>query len=144
METELEISEEQAILFFQGLKKELQCNSTQRVVSLMRFIVTKLGIRYTARQLTRLISQTPGFIHLLFVASQDDNNTGIPAINHLDELADALFLEDSLKKTGLFRTEIEALNSATIVLIKIQNLFKQIGLEAYNYTLRRELTLAIQ
>jgi hypothetical protein len=62
----------------------------------------------------------------------------------LDELADALFEEGRANNVVQFKTEIEALNAVSIVLTAIQKLFKQIGLEAFGYTLQRDLSLALQ
>jgi hypothetical protein len=55
-----------------------------------------------------------------------------------------LYREDQKTGKGLFKSEVDALGSVTLVLRKIEILFKNVGLLAFNYTLAHELQQAVQ
>jgi hypothetical protein len=64
-------------------------------------------------------------------------------IQHLDELVDSLYEEDTHIEQRLFSSELEALSVVIVVLRGIDTLFKKAGIKIFNYTLSRELQQAI-
>jgi hypothetical protein len=138
-----QISHDQAVLFLDDLKRQLNFHSTQKTVSLLRTVLSKFKGSFTGQQIRDIVTKTPSILHVLLV------NHGRPEdqpgeIGHLDELVDTLYEEDQTAGRGLFKTEIEALGLVTVVLRKIEKLFKQAGIYAFNYTLTHELQQAAQ
>lgn len=138
-----QITHDQAVLFLDDLKKQLNFTSTQKTVSLLRTVLRKLTGSYTVQQIREIVAKTPSILHLLIVHHGRPEDTP-KEIGHLDELVDTLYEEDQTTGKGLFKTEIEALGIVTVVLRKIEQLFKQAGLYAFNYTLTHELQQAVQ
>ena len=134
------LSDEQAAMYLQQLKQELQLESIQRAVSLMRGICAKVPWHYAIDGQARVIAGTSPLFHLLL--GNPGNGLVDGGLQHLDELADALFRERNRCNVRLFRTEIDALRAVIIVLRSIQKLFDHFGLQPFGYTLRRELELA--
>lgn len=64
-------------------------------------------------------------------------------IRHLDELADLLYREDKQTGKGLFKSEIDALGIAIVILKRIQELFTRAGIHAFPYVLSTELKQAV-
>jgi hypothetical protein len=136
-----ESSDEQAAFFFQELKRELHLESTQSVVSLMRGVCAKVPWNYSEEGRGRVIAGTPPLFHLLIGDRQIQRGN---RIQHLDELADAMYQECKHRKIRLFKTEIDALRGVIIVLAGIQKFFDRIKLQPFGYTLRRELQRAME
>lgn len=135
------ISDEEAVRFFHLIKKDLNCTSTRKIVSLVRIVLSKIRSSYTPQQLTAIVSKTPTWFHLLMVGNWSSQNN--KEIHHLDELVEEILLEDNFKESGLFKSEIDVLNSVISVLNRIQNLFKRAGLKALNTTLSSEVSYAV-
>jgi hypothetical protein len=138
----LEISEEQTLLFFQKLKSELNYTSIHKIVALVRTVLSKVGGTYTANQLNQIITKTPPLFHLPLVHYRPVEDEDV-TIQHLDELVDSLYEEDTHIEQRLFSSELEALSVVIVVLRGIDTLFKKAGIKIFNYTLSRELQQAI-
>src|SRR6188768_985402 len=138
-----QITHDQAVLFLDDLKRQLNFPSTQKTVSLLRTILSKLKGSYTVQQIRDIVARTPSILHLLLVSHERPEDEP-KEIGHLDELVDTLYEEDQTTGNGLFKTEIEALGLVTVVLRKIEKLFKQAGINAFNYALTHELQQAAQ
>lgn len=135
-----EISDNQAVLFFQQLKNDLDCSSYLKIAAIVRVIFSKLKGSYTGQQITEIIAKSPPLFHLVFKNTEYEKKE----IGHLDELVDTLYLEDAQGGHGLFKSEIETLRTVTVVLRSIERLFKPVGIQAFNYTLGHELQQAVQ
>lgn len=136
------ISEEQVSQFIQEVKSELSGLSVARIMGIMRIMFSKLRASYTSQQALEIIDKTPVSFQLMFTSQwhyevQEE-------IGHLDELVDRMFREDQHYGVGLFKSELEVLTIVTVVLSKIQSLFKLAGIQAFSYNLTHELQQAIQ
>jgi len=138
-----EISDEHAIQFFRELKAKLNFSSTRKTVALVRIVLAKLRASYTIQQMKEILSKTPSVFHLLLI-SQCRYEEDKKEIGHLDEIVESLYQDDKTTGKGLFKSELDALGSVTLVLRKIEKLFKSVGLLAFNYTLTHELQQAAQ
>lgn len=135
------ISDEAAALFFFNLKKELNCKSTRKIVTLVRVIMSKIRTSYTAQQLTAIVSKTPSWFHLLMLGDWQSNDG--KEIHHIDELVDEIINSVDLRDSGFVKSEIDGLSSVIAVLNRIHQLFKPAGINPLNYTLANELNYAI-
>jgi len=137
-----EISDIQAMQFFQGLKKELQCSSTQKIISLVRVVLSKLSRSFTSQQLSEIIAKTPPLFHLLFVGYWQSKDEG-KELRHLDEIVVELMEEDEQAGKEFFKSEVETLVIVIIVMSKLDKLLKMVGIKPFNYTLSTELQQAV-
>ena len=135
------ISDEAAAQFFVKLKKELNCKSTRKIVTLVRVIMSKIRINYTAQQLTAIVSKTPSWFHLLMLGNWQAGDG--KEIHHLDELVDEITRSAQLRDSGFARSEIEGLSCVIVVLSSIHQLFMSAGINPLNYTLSNELAYAL-
>jgi hypothetical protein len=93
------------------------------------------------QQLSTIITKTPSWFHLLLIGSWKISEGR--EIHHIDELVEDIINEEHLKDSGFFKSEIDGLNSVITVLGRVHQLFKTIGVNAFNYTLSRELNYAL-
>ena len=144
-DTKHEIPDAKAILFFHELKKQLPYSSTRKIVSLVRTILSKIRTSSSSQPIAGIKPETSSVLHLLSVSHQCGTDSRLE-ICHLDELVDALYLEDKnrVSEKQLFKSEIDALSIITKVLRKIEDLFNSEGTTAFNYTLNHEIQQASQ
>lgn len=142
MITKNRISEEQVAQFLQEVKTELSGMSVARLMGIMRIMFSKLRASYTSQQAEEIIAKTPASFQLMFTSHwhyEDQEEIG-----HLDELVDRMFHEDQHFGVGMFKSELDVLRIVTVVLSKIQALFKLAGVRAFSYNLTHELQQAVQ
>jgi uncharacterized protein (DUF2267 family) len=142
MMTNNRISEEQVSQFLQEVKTELSGLSVAKTMGIMRIMFSKLRASYTSQQAEEIIAKTPASFQLMFTSNwhyevQEE-------IGHLDELVDRMFREDQHYGVGMFKSELDVLRIVTVVLSKIQVLFKLAGIRAFSYNLTHELQQAVQ
>jgi hypothetical protein len=88
-----------------------------------------------------IVTKTPAWFHLLLIGNWKLSEGR--EILHLDELVDDIIHEEHLKDSGFFKSEIDGLTSVIAVLGRMHQMFKPIGVNAFNHTLSRELNYAI-
>ncbi len=142
MTTMNQISEEQMSVFFQEVKNELSGLSVPGIMGIMRNMFSKLRAGYTTEQALEIIEKTPASLHPIFTSGWYYEVT--EEVGHLDELVEKMFREDQLNGEGQFKSELDVLRIVTVVLTKIQSLFKLVGIRAFPYNLTHELQQAVQ
>lgn len=133
--------EEQAVKFFREIKNDLGANSTQKIVKLVRAVLSQLRKSLSHDQASLFIKRMPSIFQLLFVTNwryEEKANT----IEHLDELVESLYHQDKQSSGALFSSEVDALNSVIVVLRKLDKFFGIIGLNVLHYPLTQELKQA--
>lgn len=129
------LSDEHMVLLFRKLKNELNCSSTSKIITLVRQTLSKVK-NFSTPEIANKIPP----IMLMMMANVDNQEK---KIRHLDELADSLYKEDKQTGKGLFKSEIDALGVAIIILRRIQDLFTRAGIHAFPYVLSTELKQAV-
>lgn len=142
MMTKNRISEEQVSQFLQDVKTELSGMSVARIMGIMRIMFSKLRASYTSQQAEEIIAKTPASFQLMFTSNW--HYEAQEEIGHLDELVDRMFREDQHYGVGMFKSELDVLRIVTVVLSKIQVLFKLVGIRAFSHNLTHELQQAVQ
>lgn len=130
-----QLSDEQGVLFFRNLERKLNGTPTQKMISLVSFTLRKVRGVFSSQQLSEIIAKAPSFIKWIGV----EDSIGEKRITHLDELVELMIAEDQKLGTGLFKSEIETLRIAILILKQIQVLFERVGISILPYTLEREL-----
>lgn len=138
---EYTITDEAAAQFFYKLKKELNCKSTRKIVTLVRVIMSKIRTSYTTQQLASIVSKTPSWFHLLMLGNWQSADA--KEIHHIDELVDEIINSIHLRDSVFVKSEIDGLSCVIAVLNSIYQLFKPAGINPLNYTLSNELNYAI-
>jgi uncharacterized protein (DUF2267 family) len=135
------VQEEQAVKFFREIKNDLGANSTEKIVKLVRTVLSQLRKSLSHEQASLFIKEMPSIFQLLFVTNwryEEKANT----IKHLDELVESLYHEDKQSSGALFSSEVDALNSVIVVLRKLDKFFDIVGLNVLHYPLTQELKQA--
>ena len=135
------LQEEQSIQFFKEIKSNLGFTSTQRMVKLVRAVLSHLRRSLSHEQTAVIIKNLPSLFQLLFVANwkYEEKET---SITHLDELVDNIYNEDQKSKESLFTSEIDTLNTVLLVLGKLDKFFGILGLNVLRYSLTQEIKQA--
>ena len=120
--------EENAVLFFRQVKKELGIPSTQHIVKLVSKVLSHLRKGLSMSQTFALLDRLPGVFQLMIIQEWQPNEQK-KAFKHLDEFVENLYEEDKKSPTSLFATEVETLNAVIVVL---QKLDKYLNLFSYN------------
>ena len=142
MMTNNRISEEQVSQFFKEVKSELSGLSVPSIMGILRIMFSKLRAGYTPQQALEIINRTPGSLQLIFTSKW--HYEVHDEIGHLDELVDRMYREDQHFGAGQFKSELDVLRIVTVLLSKVQSLFKLAGIRALSYNLTHELQQAIQ
>src|SRR5687768_6287046 len=126
------LQEEQSIQFFKEIKRNLGFTSTQRIVKLVRAVLSHLRRSLSHEQTAVIIKNLPSLFQLLFVANwkYEEPET---SIKHLDELVDNIYTEDQKSKDSLFTSEVDTLNTVILVLSKLDKFFGILGLNVLRY-----------
>lgn len=133
--------EEQAVRFFKEVKNELGIDSTQKIVTVVRCVLSQLRKSLTHEQASMLIRKLPDTFQLLFVSGwRYDEKEG--SIRHLDELADQVYKQTLVQEKRLFSSEIDALNTVLRVIKKLDKFFGLLGLNLIRYTMVEEIKQA--
>jgi uncharacterized protein (DUF2267 family) len=99
--------EEQAVRFFKEVKNELGINSTQKIVTVVRCVLSQLRRSLTHEQASHLIRKMPDLFQLLLISGWRYDEKEL-SVKHLDELTDNVYKQTLLSEKRLFSTEIEA------------------------------------
>jgi len=135
------MDEEQAVRFFREVKQELGTPSTQRIVKLVRAVLSQLRKSLSHEQASCFIKKMPGIFQLLFVTNWRYEDQVAP--EHLDELAESVYQQDRQSSSGaMFSSEVDALNSVIVVLRKLDKFFGIMGLNVLHHPLTQELKQA--
>lgn len=133
--------EEQAVRFFKEVKNELGIDSTQKIVTVVRCVLSQLRKSLTHEQASMLIRKLPDTFQLLLVSGwRYDEKEG--SIRHLDELADQVYKQTLVQEKRLFSSEIDALNTVLRVIKKLDKFFGLLGLNLIRYTMVEEIKQA--
>lgn len=133
--------EEQAVRFFKEVKNELGINSTQKIVTVVRCVLSQLRRSLTHKQASQLIRKMPDIFQLLLISGwrYDEKEA---SVKHLDELADNIYRQTLLREKRLFSTEIEALGTVLLVIKKLDKFFGLLGFNVLRYTITEEIKQA--
>lgn len=134
--------EEQAVRFFKEIKNELGIDSTQKIVTVVRCVLTQLRKSLTHEQATQLIRQMPDIFQLLLISGWRYEEREA-SIKHLDELADNVYKQTLTQEKKLFSTEIEALGTVLLVIKKLDKFFGLLGFNVLRYTITEEVKQAV-
>lgn len=139
--TRLVTPEQQAVRFFKEVKNELGIDSTQKIVTVVRCVLSQLRKSLTHEQASMLIRKLPDTFQLLLVSGwRYDEKEG--SIKHLDELADQVYKQTLVQEKRLFSSEIDALNTVLRVIKKLDKFFGLLGLNLIRYTMVEEIKQA--
>jgi uncharacterized protein (DUF2267 family) len=139
--TKLVTPEEQAVRFFKEVKNELGIDSTQKIVTVVRYVLAQIRKSISHEQASELIRKMPDVFQLLLISGwkYDEKET---SVMHLDELADNVYKQTILEEKKLFSTEIEALNTVLLVITKLDKFFGLLGSNVLRYTITEEIKQA--
>lgn len=122
--------EENAILFFRHVKKELGISSSRHLVKLVGKVIAHIRKDLSVYQILKLVNHLPGIFQLMLM--NHSKNQGVQEqseYQHLDEFVESLYEEDRKSSHSVFSTEVEALNAVVVVLRKMD---KYLNLFSYN------------
>jgi hypothetical protein len=112
----------------------------------MRTVVapTKLAVRQVISKIqgNYNVPKIPALLHLVLIGNFQYKSLQ-PQITHLDELVDALYMEDRQSGQAIFKSEIEVLDSVIKILKGLQDLFTRAGVDVFPYVLSSELYQAV-
>lgn len=133
--------EEQAVRFFKEVKNELGIDCTQKIVTVVRCVLSQLRTLLTHDQASELIRKMPDIFQLLLISDWrcDEKEA---SIKHLDELADNVYQKTIFKEKKVFYTEIEALSSVILVIKKLDKFFGLLSFNILRYTITEEIKQA--
>ena len=123
------------------MKSTLGFTSTQKVVKLVRAVLSQVRRSLSHDQASIFIKSLPSLFQLLFVANWKYEETD-NAMKHLDELVENVYQEDQRSNHALFTSEIDTLNTVILVLHKLDKFFGIMGLNIWQYPLPQELKQA--
>lgn len=135
------VQEEQSIRFFREIKRSLGFTSTQKIVKLVRAVLSQVRRSLSHEQASMVVKNLPSLFQLLFVANWKYAEADT-SLKHLDELVESIYLEDQRSDNSLFTTEIETLHTVIVVLNKLDKFFGILGLNVLRYSLTQELRQA--
>ncbi len=133
--------EEQEVRFFREVKNELGIKSTQKIVTVVRCVLSHLRKSLTHEQAAQLIRKLPDTFQLLLISGwRYDEKAG--SIKHLDELADQVYKQTLMQEKRLFSSEIDALHTVLRVVTKLDKFFGLLALNLLGYTIAEEIKQA--
>lgn len=135
--------EEQAIRFFREVKNELGIDSTRKIVSVVRCVLSQLRNSLSHDQVEVLIRKMPDIFQLLLISNWRYEEKEV-SVTHLDELADNVYRYTLSQEKKLFSTEIEALNTVILVIKKLDKFFGLLGFNVLRYTITQEIKQAAE
>lgn len=139
--TRLVTPEQQAVRFFREVKNELGVDSTKKIVTVVRCVLSQLRKTLSHEQTFELVKRMPDIFQLLLVSNWRYDEKETP-VKHLDELADNVYKQAISQEKRLFSTEIEALNTVLLVIKKLDKFFGLLGLNLLRYTITEEIKQA--
>jgi uncharacterized protein (DUF2267 family) len=133
--------EEQAVRFFREIKNELGIDSTKKIVTVVRCVLSQLRSSLSHDQAAMLIKKMPDIFQLLLISNWRYDEKEV-TVKHLDELADNVYKQTLSHEKKLFSTEIEALNTVLLVIKKLDKFFGLLGFNILRYTMTEEIKQA--
>jgi uncharacterized protein (DUF2267 family) len=133
--------EEQAIRFFREVKNELGIDSTRKIVTVVRCVLSQLRNSLSHDQVAVLIRKMPDIFQLLLISNWRYEEKGI-VVTHLDELADNVYRYTLSQEKKLFSTEIEALGTVLLIIKKLDKFFGLLDFNVLRYTITEEIKQA--
>jgi uncharacterized protein (DUF2267 family) len=127
METSLEKMNDEEIIFFRQIKKELSLEDPQEVVQLVASVLQALRQTLTLERANAFLNELPDFLKLAFASNWKLNEEPV-TINHLDEFVNLLMARDRKAKRFLFKGEVFALS---VVILTLKKLYKLIDLDKF-------------
>lgn len=136
-------SQDLDVRFFREVKNELGSMPTQKIVYLVRTVLSHIRRSLASHQIAELINKMPALFQLVFVSNWKYDEKQI-SINHLDELVESIYEEDQRNKKYVFKSEIEALGAVIVVLNCLNKFFGLFCITTFPYPLMHELQQAVQ
>lgn len=133
--------EEQAVRFFREVKNELGIDSTRKIVSVVRCVLSQLRNSLSHDQVGVLIRKMPDIFQLLLISNWRYDEKEV-VVTHLDELADNVYKQTLSQEKKLFSTEIEALGTVLLVIKKLDKFFGLLDFNVLRYTITEEIKQA--
>ena len=130
--------EEQAVLFFRHVKKELGIVSTRHLVKLVSKVVSHLRSGLSHAQITKLVNHLPGVFQLMLVHEWRSDEER-KSFTHLDEFVESIYAEDRKSAHSIFTTEVETLNAVIVVLRKLDKYLNLFSYDILTYPMMEEL-----
>ena len=130
--------EENAVLFFRHVKKDLGIPSTQHMVKLVGKVVSHLRRGLTTAQITKLVDHLPGVFQLMLVhewAPDEEQKS----FKHLDEFVESIYAEDRISSSSVFTTEVETLNAVIVILRKLYKYLNLFSFDILKHPMMEEL-----
>lgn len=121
--------EENSVIFFRHVKRDLGIPSTKQMVRLVDTVLSRIQCGLNDEQTRQLYSMLPGPLQLLAAKNRKNEQVARP-ITHLDELVEDVYEEDRKSGSHVLKTEVHALNAVVVILRKLD---KYLNLFSYNF-----------
>lgn len=122
------VTEEQAVICFRHIKRDLGIKSSREVVRMIRKVLVALRRGMNTGQALAFIQRLPSSLQMLMLGTWNRNEKQV-SVSHLDELVETVYSEDRQSDTPVFSTEVHALNAVVVVL---QQMDKYLQLFSHN------------
>lgn len=130
--------EENVVLFFRHVKKELGIPSTEHIVKLVGKVVSHLRSGLTNAQITTLVDHLPGVFQFMLTHEWKPNERK-KTFTHLDEFVESIYAEDRKSPSSIFTTEVETLNAVIVVLRKLDKYLNLFSFDILKHPMIEEL-----
>lgn len=121
--------EENSVIFFRHVKRDLGIPSTKQMVRLVDTVLSRIQRGLNDEQTKQLVTMLPGTLQLLAAKNRKNEQVTRP-IAHLDELVEDVYEEDRKSGSRVLKTEVHALNAVVVILRKLD---KYLNLFSYNF-----------
>ena len=138
MEATIENRDQEEMIFFRQIKKELSLENQQEVVQLVASVLQALRQTLALERASALLNELPDFLKLTFAANWKQDEVPVK-IDHLDEFVNLVMARDRKSKKNLFRSEVHALSVIVLTLKKLYKLVDLDKFEGLSQALKQEL-----
>jgi uncharacterized protein (DUF2267 family) len=138
MEATIENRDQEEMIFFRQIKKELSLENQQEVVQLVASVLQALRQTLALERASALLNELPDFLKLTFAANWKQDEVPVK-IDHLDEFVNLVMARDRKNKKNLFRSEVHALSVIVLTLKKLYKLVDLDKFEGLSQALKQEL-----
>lgn len=121
------------------LKQEVGLSTFGEALKVVEHVLTCLGETLTPANAARLTRKMPDFFKLLFATSWRRAKKAA-AINHLDELVNAVIERDQQERHRVLKRETQALSAVVITLKKLEKLVNLQQFDGLSHSIRRQLS----
>ena len=138
MNAVLDQQDQEEIVFFRQISKELSLESPTEVVQLVASVLQALRQTLPLDRADVLLNQLPDFLKLTFAANWRRDEDPV-RIDHLDEFVNLVMARDRKSKKNLFRSEVYALS---VIILTLKNLYRLVDLDKFeglSQALKQEL-----